>query len=279
MGKVRDLITEFQGVVVIHQSLPGSEVGRHAHDEHEFFLPLQGEISVIYDETTVKAGPGKMLYIPPNVDHSFMSSAHGSGERVIWLVDRRTWKNHVEIEFPPCSFVANSLAKELIFYLLIHQKAKGAPYFISALIESLGESLASAQLDRKAIFSEHLAARVRDVRVARALELIDNDLTSLKLSDVARRSGLSHRNFNRLFLQETGLKPKDFMILRRVEKAKTLLRETRMTITDIALEVGYSSLSKFIATFKRIEGILPSDFRNACSSSSPRFEHPDKNVP
>lgn len=262
MGKTRDLIAEFPGMLVIHQKIPGSEVGRHSHEEHEFFLPLQGEISVSYDGTTVKAGPGRMLYVPPNLDHSFTSSAQGSGERVIWLVENKVWKKHVESEFLPCAFAMNSLAKELIFYLLIHQKAKGSPFFISALIESLGESLASAQLKRKDIFSEHLAGRVKEERIARVLKVIDNELPSLKLSEVAEKSGLSLRNFNRLFLQETGLTPKDYLILRRVEKSKTLLRETRMTITDIALEVGYNSLSKFIATFKRIEGILPSDFRS-----------------
>jgi len=258
---VLDLIAEFRGLIVVHQKIPGSEVGRHSHDEHEFFLPLQGEISVTYEGGTASAGPGRMLYVPPNLDHSFTSSSQGSGERVIWLVDTKIWKKHVEGEFLPCAFAANSLAKELIFYLLIHQQTQGAPYFIAALIESLGESLASAHLSRKRIFSEHLAGRVTDARVTRALELIDGGFASLKLSDIASKSGLSLRNFNRLFLQETGLTPKDFLILKRVEKAKTLLRETRMTVTDIALEVGYNSLSKFIATFKRIEGILPSDFR------------------
>jgi AraC-like DNA-binding protein len=261
MAKALDLVAELPGMVVIHQKIPGSEVGRHSHDEHEFFLPLQGEISVTYKDTTVKAGPGRMLYVPPDLDHSFASSAQGSGERVIWLVDQKTWKKHVDGKFLPCSFPANSLVKELIFYLLVHQKTKGASHFISALIESLGESLASAHLDRRTIFSDHVAGRVKEERIIRALELIDNELASLKLSEIAKRSGLSLRNFNRLFLQETGLTPKDFLILRRVEKAKGLLRKSRMTVTDIALEVGYGSLSKFIATFKRIEGILPSDFR------------------
>lgn len=261
MSKARDLIAEFPGMVAIHQKIPGHEVGRHKHDEHEFFLPLQGEISITYEEKTVKAGPGRMLYVPPNLDHSFVSSAQGSGERVIWLMKDRIWKKHVAGRFSPCAFPINSLAKEIVFYLLIHQEAKGTQYFISALIESLVDSLEAAQLKKQRLSSEHVSGRVTDQRIVRAMELIDSEFATLSLTEVAKKSGLSLRNFNRLFLKETGIGPKNYLILRRVEKAKGLLRETKMTVTDIALEVGYNSLSKFIATFKRIEGVLPSDFR------------------
>lgn len=87
-------------------------------------------------------------------------------------------------------------------------------------------------------------------------------MIDISISEIAKQSGLSQRNFSRLFVQETGLTPKDYLILRRIEKAKSLLIESRLTITDISLEVGYNSLSKFIETFRKIEGILPSDFRN-----------------
>jgi AraC family transcriptional regulator len=93
------------------------------------------------------------------------------------------------------------------------------------------------------------------------MEVIEQNLSAMSLPEIAQQSGLSARNLNRLFLQEVGITPKDYLILRRVEKAKQLLRETKLTVTDISLEVGYNSLSKFIDTFKKNEGILPSDFR------------------
>lgn len=254
-------------MVIIHQKIPGQEVGRHQHNEHEFFLPLQGEITISYGDITVKAGPGRMLYVPPGLDHSFSSSAQGSGERVIWLLDQKTWKKHINKKFLPCSMTINSLAKELIFYLLIHKKEKGTPYFISALVESLRESLLATQLEQKDILSAHIAGRVNDERIQKALEFMEMELGA-SLTEVARRSGLSLRNLNRLFLKECNLSPKDYLILRRVEKAKSLLRETKMTITDISMEVGYNSLSKFIDTFKKQAGVLPSDYRSNLASST-----------
>lgn len=129
-----DIIAKFPGITILHQKIPGQEVGRHIHDDHEFFLPLQGELTVKYGNKAIKAGPGRMLYIPPDLDHSFSSSASGSGERVIWLIEKQTMNLHSNDSFSPSVFPANSLVKELIFYLLIHQKVEGQKYFISALI-------------------------------------------------------------------------------------------------------------------------------------------------
>ncbi len=89
MKKTRDILVEFPGLIIVHQKIPGQEVGRHQHPEHEFFMPLQGEITVEFGKEPVKAGPGRMLYVPPILDHCFSSSAQGSGERLIWLVDQK----------------------------------------------------------------------------------------------------------------------------------------------------------------------------------------------
>jgi AraC-like DNA-binding protein len=257
-----DILAEFPGITIIHQKIPSHEVGRHEHQEHEFFLPLQGEITIQYGTTVVKAGPGKMLYVPPNLDHSFTSTSQGSGERVIWLIDDKIFRKHTLSQFAVTSLHSNTLAKELIFYLLIHQKAEGVKYFISALVETLIDSLQASQVDLNVLSANHIEGKVTDIRTKKAIQLMDENLAEISIAKVASESGLSLRNFNRLFLKEVGMTPKYYLILRRMDKAKELLKKTQMTITDISLEVGYGSLSKFIETFKKTEGQLPSDYRN-----------------
>lgn len=262
MKKNSDLVTSFPGIIIIHQKIPGKVKGEHQHGEHEFFLPLQGEISVSTADHTAKAGPGHMLYVPPDIIHSFTSSAQGAGERIICLIDQKIWKKQFTKGFPPTGMRVNPLAKELIFYLLLHKEAKGVNFFIAALIEALGESLESACLESQRLSLVHLEGSVKDPRITKAISLIDKNLGDISLVEVAKQSGLSTRNFNRLFVMQTGIGPKDFMINCKMDKAKRLLKETGMTVTDISLEVGYSSFSKFIETFKRTQGILPSDFRD-----------------
>lgn len=84
MKKGQDLVAEFPGVVIIHQKMPGREVERHSHYEHEFFLPLQGEITLNFSDLKVSGGPGRMIYAPPFLEHTFSSSASGEGEGLIF---------------------------------------------------------------------------------------------------------------------------------------------------------------------------------------------------
>lgn len=261
MGRKNDLVAEFPGLTIIHQKIPGHEVGRHEHREHEFFLPLQGEITVRSSDTEVAAGPGRMLYVPPDLDHSFSSSARGAGERLIWLIEDRLWGGHASGSFSPKVIPANALAKELLFHLLVNRQVAGAKYFIDALVAALADALAASGQGGRGKSSDHLAAAVKDARIARSMDVIEARLESCRIPEVARESGLSLRNFNRLFLKEVGMGPKEYLTLRRIERAKVLLASGPTTVTDISLEVGYGSLSKFISAFKKVEGILPSDYR------------------
>ena len=54
--------------------------------------------------------------------------------------------------------------------------------------------------------------------------------------------------------------PKQVITLHRMERAKTLLSKRGQTVTDVAFEVGYSSVSQFITAFRKITGQLPSEF-------------------
>jgi len=66
---------------------------------------------------------------------------------------------------------------------------------------------------------------------------------------------------SRLFKKETGLSISDVIIQERLQKAKQLLEETELKITDIAEQVGYTSLGSFSNLFKRVVGVTPQQYR------------------
>ncbi|MFN8575150.1 MAG: AraC family transcriptional regulator, partial [Gemmatimonadaceae bacterium] len=59
---------------------------------------------------------------------------------------------------------------------------------------------------------------------------------------LARVSGVSHAHFARSFKQAFGLPPHRYLLTRRIERAKTLLRDTDLSITEIAYRTGWESL-------------------------------------
>lgn len=78
---------------------------------------------------------------------------------------------------------------------------------------------------------------------------------------LARVSGVSEAHFARSFKQAFGVPPHRYLLSRRVERAKTLLRDTDMSITEIAFHTGWGSLGTFGRTFKDVTGESPGETR------------------
>src|ERR671921_1088210 len=81
------------------------------------------------------------------------------------------------------------------------------------------------------------------------------------LDRLAAQAGLSRFHFQRLFKAATGVSPSRYHIDLRMEEARRLLRETKMSVVDVALEVGYANPSHFARLFRRETGLSPSDYR------------------
>jgi transcriptional regulator GlxA family with amidase domain len=79
---------------------------------------------------------------------------------------------------------------------------------------------------------------------------------------LAEVSGVSPAHFARSFRQAFGIPPHRYLLTRRVERAKALLRDTDLPITDIAFETGWSSLGTFGRTFRDITGESPGELRD-----------------
>ena len=80
-------------------------------------------------------------------------------------------------------------------------------------------------------------------------------------ANLARAVGLSERHLRRRFRETYGKTPRRYLTEVRMQRAKTLLRTTRLGIEEIAQAVGYSSSVTFDRIFKRASGLTPSEFR------------------
>lgn len=86
------------------------------------------------------------------------------------------------------------------------------------------------------------------------------DLTLAKMASVY---GLSPNYFSTLFKKKAGCNFISYLTRLRIENSKQFLRETDMTIREIAERVGYQSASFFIRTFKNAEGVTPSEYKRS----------------
>jgi transcriptional regulator GlxA family with amidase domain len=85
---------------------------------------------------------------------------------------------------------------------------------------------------------------------------------------LAQVSGVSEAHFARSFKQAFGIPPHRYLLTRRIERAVALLRDTDLSITDIAFETGWASLGTFGRTFRDITGDSPSELRMRGSATT-----------
>jgi AraC family transcriptional regulator len=91
----------------------------------------------------------------------------------------------------------------------------------------------------------------------------DNLDQELGLQELAALVNLSRFHFCTAFRMATGYTPHEWLTVQRIERAKAFLRDPELSITDIALTVGYQTSSAFAATFRKIAGVTPTEFRHS----------------
>src|SRR5215510_5448480 len=105
-------------------------------------------------------------------------------------------------------------------------------------------------------------------KLRKAIALIEHHLSDeeegrVALRAVAQDVSMSYFHFSRAFKQSMGMTATNFIAERRIERAKKMLEETELPISEIALRSGFSSQSHFTTAFRRLAGATPKAFRAA----------------
>jgi transcriptional regulator GlxA family with amidase domain len=91
--------------------------------------------------------------------------------------------------------------------------------------------------------------------------ILDRLSETLEVTELARACALSRSHFSRTFKCSTGLSPQDWIRCQRIARAKQLIQNTDLTLTQISLECGFCDQAHFCHIFTRSEGITPFAWR------------------
>jgi len=98
--------------------------------------------------------------------------------------------------------------------------------------------------------------------VRRARDLMDREYARpLDVAALARAALMSTAHFSRQFRATYGETPYTYLMLRRIERAKALLRGGEMSVTEVCMAVGCASLGSFSARFTEVVGMTPTAYR------------------
>jgi AraC-like DNA-binding protein len=106
------------------------------------------------------------------------------------------------------------------------------------------------------------------LRVGHVIGVLENEYArDWKLDDLVSIAHMSRSNLMRIFRKATGQTPIDYLLRLRIQQAMHLLRNSDLSITEIALEVGFNDSNYFSRQFNRIVGRTPRSFRNGSAAA------------
>jgi AraC family transcriptional regulator len=148
-------------------------------------------------------------------------------------------------------------------FLKAFEQGSGDLAQIEMLVRSLGVHL----LTRYAVKRGPSVARLPSMppqKLRRAVDYIEANLhRDLSVAEIAHQVTMSESHFSHVFRSSVGLSPHRYVRDRRIERAKTLLRECDMPLGEIAQKIGCSSASNFSVLFHSATGTTPSTYRSS----------------
>jgi AraC-like DNA-binding protein/quercetin dioxygenase-like cupin family protein len=252
-GAVRRRLTAEQEPFLVARALSttysgGSCLHPHRHASHQLLFAASGAMTVTGDRTSWMIPPGRAVLIPAGVLHAIrmwgdvaMRSLYFPADVAIPVTDAAA-----------CRVISvTPLLRELILRVADLAALDSRVEPEARLMSVLMDELAAAPIEPL------LLPLPSDARALAAAECVLTDPADAATIDaLARRSGLSARTLERLFRAETGMSFGMWRQKARLLESVRVLVE-RGSVTDAALEAGYSSVSAYIAAFKQTFGCTP----------------------
>ena len=249
------------------------------HDSQDYQAPSHHTLSCYIgggtgtfrrDQPGVKGGPDKLCILPAEHQSAWvingqirLAHVYFSPEQFalgcVTLLDREPR----ELQLREGTFLEDARLSGCFHQLIaLNWREPGERLLTSSLAhEMLNHTLLSQVGARDGLrVKGGLAAHQR----RRLVEYIDQHLQdAISLGQLAGLCALSEYHFARMFRQSFGLPPHQYLLARRLARAKSLLRGSALAVGEIALMCGFSSASHFNQRFRQAMGAAPGDYRQA----------------
>lgn len=263
--------------ILLHINREDDNYSPHWHTAIEIIMPTNNSYTVVIGRTTYHLQERDILIIPPGelheviaptdglrrillFDYSLISSLKGITNIFTALNQPRliTWQNA-----PDTNNTLTKLYDELTLEYNSNNTLKEAAIY--SIIIKMFVVLGRKYMNTEQIFSDIKLNKQKEYieKFNMTFEYInENFMEEITLDTIANVAGFSKFHFSRLFKQFTDMSFYDYLNQRRIKETEKLLLDPNLSITEVAMRSGFSSISTFNRVFKYFKECTPTEFKN-----------------
>lgn len=263
--------------VKMYRNIKSENYPVHWHTAMEFVMPIKNDYTIVVDGIATTFHEGDIFILPPGTLHELY--APEEGERIILQFDYSMicnikGMNSILHMVHPFALITQTDAPQLAGRLkasideICKEYDAHSPFMearIYALMIQFFVDLGRTRLNSNIIFPDAAHSRQHEYveKFLAVCNYITNHCTeNITTEDLARLAGFSKFHFARLFKQFTNISCYEYLTQKRIAYAEQLLIEPDISITQVAMQSGFNSLSTFNRVFKTQKGCTPSEYKN-----------------
>ncbi len=252
----------------------------HYHEYLEILYSLKGDFLLMINGDVVELPEGSMYVINSNEPHATKSASQG--ERTLLCIKFMpeilfsSGQTVTEMEYT-IPYVFDNFGSKRLFERKILDDTFIPQEFIFLKNEKTDEKFGYELAIKSSVLrifsfimrywyenagSPALPSNQKAVNAVRKIrDYVKENYTTATLTEASNRCGLSYSYFSRIFNEYMNMSFSDYVNLVRVNNSLKYLSSTDMSVTNIALTVGFSTTSYYIQVFKRFKNLSPGEFR------------------
>ncbi|MEZ0537799.1 helix-turn-helix domain-containing protein [Caldicellulosiruptoraceae bacterium PP1] len=245
------------------------------HENYEFVYVKKGQLRFTIIDETVNLKNGEILIIKPNTRHKFEVIGNIKAEFIVLgfhiKESYRLKMNQLyeiygfifEIDKHKQSYYNLKVRKKSDVFLCLEHMLNEAKNNKESVLQHLKILELFVYITREVKKFSNKALQDSTMIAKEVKKIIDeNYQEDLRIGMIARQYYISESALCRIFKKEFKMLPKDYLLSKRIEKAKEYLLNGNLKIGEIALICGFSSIQRFNDIFKKYIGVSPRQYRN-----------------
>ena len=247
--------------IVVHRKIGDTSFEIHRHDYYEIIIYYNCNGICVLNGREYSIGDNAVFLLTPQDYHRIESHNTDEAGSIVLefsenIIDPYLMKKipfSARVLYHPEDFLVKSIERLRNIYIAKQE------YSMLNVKYLLNEILIELLIKGEKIEVE--SSSVNPI-IAKSMMYILTDVSApIDLETISSKFGISTCYYSELFHSEVGITFKKWLNRVRIDRAKHLLKETDMTVIDIALDCGYNTFSHFVRTFSSINNMTPSEYR------------------